>query len=123
SGVHFLDFCEDFRTCPFVVVVFASDLKRIGDVRQLAGDEMEIQGEIGSYDGRAQIVLERLSQLGREAARLPPLPKEYDVERKGRASAGSIRRPAKTSNKAKRPKAPSILVFDPGQEDATQGNQ
>jgi len=36
GGVHFLDFCDDFRLCPFTVVVFPSDLKSIGDVRQLA---------------------------------------------------------------------------------------
>jgi len=24
-GVHFFDFCADYRTCPFTVVVFASD--------------------------------------------------------------------------------------------------
>jgi hypothetical protein len=36
-GVHFFDSCEDYRTCPFTVVVFASDLKQIGDVRRLEG--------------------------------------------------------------------------------------
>ncbi len=29
GGVHFFDFCEDFRVCPFTVVVFPSDLKRV----------------------------------------------------------------------------------------------
>ena len=33
GGVHFLDFCDDFRLCPFTVVVFPSDLKSVGDVR------------------------------------------------------------------------------------------
>ena len=35
-GVHFLDFCDDFRLCPFTVVIFPRDLKSVGDVRQLA---------------------------------------------------------------------------------------
>jgi hypothetical protein len=34
-GVHHLDFCEDYRACPFTVVVFPRDLKSIGDIRQL----------------------------------------------------------------------------------------
>ena len=29
-GVHFLDFCDDFRLCPFTVVVFPGDLKSVG---------------------------------------------------------------------------------------------
>src|SRR6476646_1623732 len=37
KGVHFLDFCEDAMACPFTVVVFASDLKDVGDVRRLVG--------------------------------------------------------------------------------------
>ena len=28
GGVHFFDFCEDFRQCPFTVVVFPRDLSR-----------------------------------------------------------------------------------------------
>ncbi len=35
KGVHFLDFCEDQMACPFTVVVFASGLKDVGDVRRL----------------------------------------------------------------------------------------
>ena len=35
-GTHFFDFCEDYRTCPFTVVVFSSDLKQVGDVRRIA---------------------------------------------------------------------------------------
>src|SRR5690349_19749666 len=29
-GVHFLDFCDDFRLCTFTVVVFPGDLKSVG---------------------------------------------------------------------------------------------
>ena len=36
-GVHYLDFCEDHRVCPFSVVVFPRDLKSVGDIRQLQG--------------------------------------------------------------------------------------
>jgi hypothetical protein len=98
GGVHFFDFCEDYRVCPFTVVVFPSDLMRIGDLRQLQGRQIEIEGVVKEYDGRAEIILKRLSQLRGDAARIPPLPKEYDVERHGNYSAGKFKR-------AKPPKA------------------
>ena len=99
GGVHFFDFCEDYRVCPFTVVVFPSDLKKIGDLRQLQGRHIEIEGQVKEYDGRAEIILNRLSQLRGDAAKIPPLPKEYDVERHGNYSAGKFKRakPAKTT--------------------------
>jgi len=62
-GVTFLDFCEDYRVCPFTVVVFPSNLRHVGDVRQLQGKVVEIHGPVKLYDGRAEIVLERAGQL------------------------------------------------------------
>jgi hypothetical protein len=99
GGVHFLDFCEDYRVCPFTVVVFPGDLKKIGDLRQLQGRQIEIEGPVKEYDGRAEIILKRLSQLHGDAAKIPPLPKDYDVERRGSYRAGTFRRakPSKTS--------------------------
>lgn len=111
-GVHFVDFCEDFRNCPFTVVVFAGDLRQVGDVRQLAGREIEIHGPIKDYDGRAEIILERLSQLHGDAARIPPLPKEYDVERKGRFSAGTMSH-AKTAKSPRKKQPPRMSIEDP----------
>ena len=37
GGTMFLDFCANYQTCPFTVVVFPSKLRDVGDVRQLAG--------------------------------------------------------------------------------------
>lgn len=111
-GVHFVDFCEDFRNCPFTVVVFASNLKQIGDVRQLAGREIEIHGPIKDYDGRAEIILERLSQLHGDAAHIAPLPKEYDVERKGKFSAGTMSHP-KAAKSARKKQPPRVGIEDP----------
>jgi hypothetical protein len=53
GGVHFFDFCEDFRVCPFTGVVFPRDLKQVGDVRRLEGRQIEVEGEVKGYDGRA----------------------------------------------------------------------
>ena len=62
-GVHFLDFCADQMACPFTVVVFPHDLKDVGDVRRLAGHLIEVRGPVKLYDGRAEIVLTRVSQI------------------------------------------------------------
>jgi hypothetical protein len=100
--VTFLDFCEDFRTCPLVVVVFPGDLKQVGDVRQLKGRTIEIKGTVTSYDGRAEIILRRPQQLGKDAAFLPPLPKDYDVERRGHYSAGKFGYPKSAKKQTKK---------------------
>lgn len=100
-GVHYLDFCEDDGSCSFSVVVFSSDLKRVGDVEQLAGKTVEIRGEVKEYDGRAEIVLDNAKQLGGEATRLPPLAKSFDVEQRGHFSPGRSSRPKRVTTKKK----------------------
>src|SRR3954466_6068862 len=62
-GAHFLDFCEDYNRCPFTVVVLDGGLRDVGDVRQLEGKEIEIQGNIVNYEGRSEIVLRDASHL------------------------------------------------------------
>lgn len=114
-GVHFLDFRDDFRLCPFTVVIFPSDLKSVGDVRQLEGRMIEIHGQVKEYDGRAEIILEEYRQLSGSGARIPPLPKNYDVEKKGRYSAGTFShaKPGKKASKKKQPvKLPAELPED-----------
>jgi hypothetical protein len=99
-GVHFLDFCEDQMACPFTVVIFSHDLKDVGDVRRLAGREIEIRGALKLYDGRPEIILSRISQIRGGAAMIPPIPKNYDVENRGHYSAGRLR-PSKKPKKTK----------------------
>jgi hypothetical protein len=105
-GVHFVDFCEDQMACPFSVVVFPHDLKDVGDVRRLAGHMIEIKGSIKLYDGRPEIILNRLSQVAGGGLLIPPLPKEYDVEKQGRYSAGHLHsKKLKTAKPAPNPSA------------------
>jgi hypothetical protein len=102
KGVHFLDFCEDQMACPFTVVVFSHDLKDVGDVRRLAGRTIDIRGDLKLYDGRPEIILRRISQISGGAAMIPPLPKSYDVENRGRFSPGRLypsKKPAKHKTK------------------------
>jgi len=94
-GTTFFDFCEDFRVCPFTVVVFPGKLKDIGDVRALQNRVIEVHGPVKEYDGRAEIVLDQLRQLGSESALIPKLPKNFDVENKGHFSPGSFSLPGK----------------------------
>ncbi len=111
-GVHFLDFCDDYRLCPFTVVIFPSDLKSVGDVRQLQGRMIEIHGKVKEYDGRAEIVLEEYRQLSGAGARIPPLPKNYDVEKKGRYSAGTFSHPKSKRKTTKRQPA-EVVTQEP----------
>ena len=113
-GVTYLDFCDNYRLCSFSVIVFSHDLKNIGDVRQLTGKLVEIRGEVKEYEDRAEIVLESSKQLGGDGMRLPPMPKNFDVEQRGHFSAGQFRaRRSRTSHRKKgRPTLPADIPED-----------
>jgi len=85
------------------VVVFAHDLKDVGDVRRLADRMIEIHGPVKLYDGRAEIILNRISQITGGAALIPPIPKNYDVENRGHFSAGRVRPTKKPAKKKAKP--------------------
>jgi len=98
NGAWFLDFCEDYAKCPFTVVVFASNLRDVGDVRQLSGKDIQLFGKIKLYGGRAEIILKDGRQLHGESAKLPPMPKDYDASRHGSFSAGRYRTKGKPAD-------------------------
>ncbi len=115
KGAKFLNFCKDSKACPFTVVVFPADLKKMGDIRQLEGQQIEIKGTIKDYDGRAGIVLRRSQQLGESAFRLfPPVPTEYDVERAGHNRAGGSTH-AKAAKKKTTRQGDPVSIEDPGE--------
>jgi hypothetical protein len=109
KGVHYLDFCEDYRACTFTVVIFHGDLKHIGDVRQLQDRLIEIHGDVKNYDGRAEIVLRDASQLSGDAARLPRLPKDFDVEQKGHYSAGTFNHSQSSNTNTSKKRRPATV--------------
>ncbi len=88
SGTHFLNFCDDYKNCPFTVVIFAKDLQRVGDVREVEGKQIEIYGKVKDYKGQAEIIPSAVRQLRGESGKLPKLPPGYDVANRGRYSAG-----------------------------------
>ena len=113
QGTTFLNFCEDYRVCPFQVVVFRSDLPHVGDVRNLAGKTIEVHGKIEDYDGHSEIILRRARQLHGDAAKIPPLPKGFDVENKGRYSAGRLTHPKSASAPRQKRQSKPIQMEDP----------
>ena len=59
----FLDFCQDYRTCPFTAVVFTADRSKFGDLSTLSGRLVEIRGAVTSYRNRAEIVIHDPEQI------------------------------------------------------------
>jgi hypothetical protein len=116
QGTHYLRFCEDSASCSFSVVVFADDLKNVGDVTPLEGKTIEIRGEVKEYDGRAEIILRKAGQLKGDALRMAPLPQAFDVEERGHFSAGQSR----ASKKRATTKKPSATLPIDVPEDAEQ---
>lgn len=109
NGIHYLDFCADYRTCTFTVVIFRGDLKHVGDIRELQDRLVEVHGDVKEYDGRAEIILKDASQLGGNGARIPRLPKDFDVDRKGHFSAGTFSHPRASSTTASKKRQPATL--------------
>lgn len=58
-----MDFCADYRNCPFTSVIFASDKTKFGDLGTLAGRQVEIQGTITAYQGHAEIIIHDPQQI------------------------------------------------------------
>lgn len=63
AGNTFLDFCPDYRSCPFTSVIFASDTGKFGDLGALRGRQVEIRGTISLYEGRAEIIIHDPEQI------------------------------------------------------------
>src|ERR1700679_3503039 len=118
-GVHFVSFCAEEAACPFAVVVFPHDLKDVGDVRRLEGRVIEIRGPVKLYDGRAEIVLNGVNKITGGSTLIPPMPKNYDVEKQGHYSAGRMRPPKKLKT-AKIPVSPSTIYGDDVEGDGPQ---
>jgi len=63
GGNTFLDFCEDYRDCPFASVIFSSDKQKFGDFQSLAGRQIEIRGAITVYQGKPEIIIRDPGQI------------------------------------------------------------
>src|SRR5260370_16196387 len=63
NGVTFLNFCKDYQTCPFTVVVFPGDLKKWGDIHQLEVRQIEIKATMEDSDAPPGVQLRHTVQL------------------------------------------------------------
>jgi micrococcal nuclease len=63
KGTIFLNFCPDYKTCPFGVIIFGSDAYKFPNPKQYEGQTLEITGLIRSYQGRPEIILNDLGQI------------------------------------------------------------
>ncbi len=63
SGTTFLDFCQDYRSCPFSTVIFSSDRNNFGNLGALEGKKVDVLGEIVTSGGRADILIHGPDQI------------------------------------------------------------
>ncbi|MGQ9745747.1 MAG: phospholipase D-like domain-containing protein [Dissulfurimicrobium sp.] len=63
KGTTFLDFCWNYRTCPFGAVIFPSSAKNFKDISRYEGRLITIFGQIKPYQGRAEIILNTPDQI------------------------------------------------------------
>ena len=54
-GNTFLNYCVDYRDCPFQAVIFSEDRDKFGNLLTLLGRRVELTGAIEFYKGRAEI--------------------------------------------------------------------
>lgn len=65
SGTVFLDFCRNYRTCPFSAVIFSDNASKFHDLSRYVGQSVTLSGTITSHRGRAEIKLSDPSQITR----------------------------------------------------------
>ena len=63
AGNTFLDFCQDYKTCPFMSVIFSQDREKFGDLGRLQGRRVEIRGLVSYYQSRAEIIVRDPGQI------------------------------------------------------------
>ncbi len=63
SGQVFFDYCTSYKNCPFSAVIFADDAKKFGDISQYQGKTITLTGQVKSYNGTPEIVINSPSQI------------------------------------------------------------
>ncbi len=63
KGTVFINFCRDYKTCPFGAVIFDSDSYKFPKSEQYSRKDVEITGLIRTYQGRAEIILHDPNQI------------------------------------------------------------
>ena len=63
KGTLFLNFCLDYRKCPFYAVIFASNASLFPNIRQYEGKKVQVRGTIQTYRNQAEIIINSPSQI------------------------------------------------------------
>ena len=63
KGHIFLNFCPEYKTCPFAAVIFNSNAYKFPNPSGYTSKNVEITGFITAYQGRPEIVLESPAQI------------------------------------------------------------
>jgi hypothetical protein len=63
SGMEFIDFCKNYKTCLFTAVIFADDAKKFKDINGFKNAKIDIFGDIKDYNGKAEIIISDPSQI------------------------------------------------------------
>lgn len=63
SGMEFIDFCKNYKTCPFTAVIFSSDTQKFKNLDEFKNCKVDISGNIKSYNGKAEIIINNPSQI------------------------------------------------------------
>jgi DNA/RNA endonuclease YhcR with UshA esterase domain len=63
KGTIFINFCADYKSCPFGAVIFESVASKFPNPDQYTGKNVEITGFITTYQGRPEIVLDNPDQI------------------------------------------------------------
>ena len=63
KGNAFLDFCQDYRNCPFSSVIFNSDVPKFLNLDKYEGKEIEITGLVNTYQGKPEIIINDPTQI------------------------------------------------------------
>lgn len=65
KGTIFFDYSSNYRNCPFSAVIFASSVKNFENMSQYENQEITVTGQIKSYQGKAEIILNSPNQISR----------------------------------------------------------
>ena len=68
SGTLFLDFCKNYKTCPFSAVVLNRDRGAFSSLADLEGKEVALRGSIKLYQNKPEIVLSHPEDIGAKDA-------------------------------------------------------
>ncbi|MGD0077735.1 MAG: thermonuclease family protein, partial [Sedimentisphaerales bacterium] len=63
KGTVFINFCPDYKTCPFGAVIFDPDAYKFSNPKQYEGKTVEITGLIRAYQGRPEIIIKDTGQI------------------------------------------------------------